>query len=170
MLAFLTTTVGCFCVVGGWVTRSKQTQYSLLSTGIIIIPFLKKESKPYLKPSARRVHNIPRYISSLSWFILNDPKRRFKSLYIPHFVGSSPFPHGWNEHFWVSGYHRLLPPSRLEVLVTVLSTTGLQALAHDPLGGENLRKMGIETAITIIAITCYNCIVLSSYLLISCSY
>jgi hypothetical protein len=64
-MAFLTTTVGCFCVVGGWVTRSKQTQYSLLSTGIIIIPFLKKESKPYLKPSARRVHNIPRHISSL---------------------------------------------------------------------------------------------------------
>jgi predicted benzoate:H+ symporter BenE len=30
----------------------------------------------------------------------------------------------------------------------VLGTTGLQALAHDPLGGENLRKMGIETAIT----------------------
>ena len=147
-MAFLTTTVGCFCVVGGWVTRSKQTQYSLLSTGIIIIPFLKKESK-HIWNQQPVVFTIFRVISVLYndsfWMIPNAGSSLYTSpiwLVHPRFLMDEP----------------------------VLGTTGLQALAHDPLGGENLRKMGIETAITIIAITCYNCIVLSSYLLIFCSY
>ena len=152
MLTFLTTTVGCFSVVVGSPVPNKHSivMYSLYCQLGSSYPFWKRKAnhiwnilKPSL-PSCSQYSASVLYNDSF-WMIPNAGSSLYTSpilLVYPCFLMDEP----------------------------VLSTTGLQALAHDPLGGENLRKMGIETAITIIAITCYNCIVLSSYLLIFCSY